>query len=303
MNKNFGKLQEIEQYLEACKQTGMTPEESQELITKMKDIPFIVPVTFQDNETLAAMQAELERTGHSIKMPKDARPIPVLIQNPNKEYYLGVYTSMPQIPKDVKHNGAVEMTFDLCMQYVKNSNSPIAGVVVNPFSHNFIVTMRRERKVTLAQFHVLARKNVEYVLFPHSIYTKGKEYFDSVDSALLFQFFKDQYLDKLPNPYSETDFEVMQLGVSPDLDLIHISMPSAKLEEGGCIRIYVTWHKESGKPGYYMIQKGKEADERKFVYIDENGKSTDLGAAPIESAEMQQVMDLEMDRYRNTNET
>ena len=85
------------------------------------------------------MQAELARTGQPVRLPKDAKPIPILIQNPNKEHFLAIYTSLAQLPKDAKHNGVIEMTFDACMNYAKNAKSPVAGVVVNPFSNNFII--------------------------------------------------------------------------------------------------------------------------------------------------------------------
>ena len=191
------------------------------------------------------------------------------------------------------------MTFDACMNYVKNAKNPVVGVVVNPFSDNFIIKPRMEQQVTPAQFHMLARKNVEYVLLPHSIYTKGKEYFDSINREVLFQFFKDQYQNKLPIPYTEDDFEVMQLGIHPKLDLIHMSMPTKKLEQGGCIRVYATWHKDANRPGYYMIVRGEDKSERKFLYMDDTGKTSDLGEAPVESVEMQQIMDLELERYAN----
>lgn len=298
MTENQTRMQEIEGLLEEYKK-GMTPEQSKDLMAKMHDVHFFVPVTFPQDETLAAMQEEVMRTGQPVRLPKDARPIPLLIQNAKKEQFLAIYTSLAQLPKDKKHNGMIEMTFDACMNYAKNAKNPVVGVVVNPFSNNFVIRPRMEQQVTPAQFHLLARKNVEYVLLPHSIYTKGKEYFDSIDSKLLFQFFKDQYQNKLPIPYTEDDFEVMQLGISPQLDLIHMSMPTKKLEQGGCIRIYATWHKGADRPGYYMIVRGEDRSERKFLYMDSTGKASDLGEAPVESAEMQQVMDLELARYEN----
>ena len=298
MTENQTQLKEIEELLETYKK-GMTPQQSNELVKKMHDVRFIVPVTFPQDETLAAMQAELARTGQPVRLPKDARPIPILIQNPQKEHFLAIYTSLAQLPKDAKHNGVIEMTFDACLNYAKNSKNPVAGVVVNPFSNNFIIKPRMEQQVTPAQFHLLARKNVEYVLLPHSIYTKGKEYFDSIDSEVLFQFFKDQYQNKLPIPYTKDDFEVMQLGISPQLDLIHMSMPTKKLEQGGCIRVYATWHKDVDRAGYYMIVRGEDKTERKFLYMDDTGKASDLGEAPVESVEMQQIMDMELARYAN----
>lgn len=299
MTDNRTQLQEIEAILEEYKekQEQMTQEKSQEIVEKMLPVRFIVPVTFANDETLAAMQAELERTGKPVKLPKDAKPIPVLIQNPNKEHFLAVYTSLSQFPKDHRSNGVIEMTFESCMSYVRNAKNPVSGVVVNPFTSNFIVRPRREQRVTPAQFHLLARKNVEYVLLPHSIYTKDKAYFDSISAELLFSLFKDQYMEKLPIPYEEDDFEVMQLGIDPKLDMIHISMPAKKLVPGACVRIYATWHTEAACPGYYMIVRGEKKDAYRLIYIHSNGRNEDLGEAPVESMEMQQVLKLELERY------
>lgn len=298
MTENQTRMREIEELLEKYKsKTGLTPEQFQEVMARMHDARFAVPVTFPQDDTLAEMQEELSRTGRPVRLPKDAKPIPILLQNPNKEYFLAIYTSLAQLPKDVKHNGVIEMTFDGCMHYVKNAKNPVAGVVVNPFSNNFIIKPRMEQQVTAAQFHVLARKNVEYVLLPHSIYTKDKKHFDSIDKEVLFQFFKDQYQNKLPLPYTEDDFEVMQLGICPQLDLIHMSMPSKHLVQGGCIRIYATWHKGADRAGYYMIVRGSDKEERRFLYIDGEGASSDLGEAPVESVEMQRIMDMELARY------
>lgn len=298
MTENQARMKEIEGLFETYK-TGMMPEQTKTLVDKMNGARFIVPVTFPQDETLTAVQQELIRTGEPVKLPKDAKPVPMLIQNPNKEHFLAVYTSLAQLPKDAKYNGLIEMTFDACLTYAKNARRQVFGVVVNPFTNNFIIRPRKEQQVTEAQFHVLARKNVEYVLLPHSIYTKGKEYFDSIDREVLYQYFNDQYVNKLPMPYTMDDFEVMQLGICPELDLIHMSMPTKKLEQGGAIRIYATWHKKADRAGYYMIVRGEERDERRFLYLDETGKITEIDEVPVESVEMQQVMDLEIARYEN----
>ena len=58
MTDNQTRMKEIEGLLETYKK-GMTPEQSGELVNKMRDVRFIVPVTFPQDETLAAMQAEL----------------------------------------------------------------------------------------------------------------------------------------------------------------------------------------------------------------------------------------------------
>ena len=48
-----------------------------------------------------------------------------------------------------------------------------------------------------------------------------------------------------------------------------------------------------------MIVRGEDKIERKFLYMDDKGKASDLGEAPVESVEMQQIMDLELERYEN----
>ena len=71
MTDNQKLMQEIESFFEAHK-NGLTPEESGGLIEKMRDAMLIVPVNFPQDETLAAMQKELSRTGAPVKLPKDA---------------------------------------------------------------------------------------------------------------------------------------------------------------------------------------------------------------------------------------
>ena len=99
MTENQTRMKEIEELLTKYK-GGISQEQSEELMGKIRDARFIVPVTFPKDETLAAMQAELARTGQPVRIPKDAKPIPILIQNPNKEQFLAVYTSFAQLPKE-----------------------------------------------------------------------------------------------------------------------------------------------------------------------------------------------------------
>ncbi len=296
MADNLVLMKTIEDLLEGYK-SGMTPEQSKHLMEKMDAGRFLVPVNFPQDETLAAMQEAQAKAGGPVPLPKGARPIPVLIQNAQSEQFLAIYTSPAQLRPDIKSTCVIEMPFQACMAYAKNPDNPVRGIVVNPFTDNFVMRPRETRQVTPAQFHAIARKNVEYALLPHGIYTKGKEYFDSIDGEALFRLYDDQYRDKLQNPYTADDFEVMQLGVSPKLDLIYMAMPAKKLSEGDCIRAYATWHLVAGKPGYYMVTLGAEKGSRKFVYLDEKGRAADLGEAPAESAEMQRVMELEAERY------
>ena len=76
MADNQTQMKEIEQLLEEYKK-GMTPEQSRELVEKMKEVRFIVPVTFPQDETLAAMLAELDGKDYLTVLKED----PVLAEN------------------------------------------------------------------------------------------------------------------------------------------------------------------------------------------------------------------------------
>ena len=89
MTENQTRLQEIEGLLESYKK-GMTQEQSNELVAKMRDARFVVPVTFPQDETMAAIQEEIIRTGKPVQLPKDAKPVPILIQNSKKEHFLAI---------------------------------------------------------------------------------------------------------------------------------------------------------------------------------------------------------------------
>lgn len=267
-------VQEAEMLLERNKK-GMTKEQTDEMLGMLHELKFIIPVNFVKD-----------------KGP-DVKTVPVLIQNPGKEFFLAAFTKQSQIPEHMTYNGLIEMNLDACVKYVQASDSTIHGVAVNPFSHNFLLKLRKQKQVTEEQFHMLARKNVEFVLLPHDIYTKDKDFYDSIDAPFLYQMFCSQYHNKLPIPYEADDFEVMQLGIREDMDMIHISMPTKKIGPGSCERIYITWNKTDNKPGYYMIVRGAEKGSRDFVYIAQNGETKKLMDAPVESMEMQQILDLE----------
>lgn len=289
---NLTTLQELEEMLTRYK-GQLNQEQSEEILSKVKEANLLIPVNFPQDESLAKIQEEMSKGAGKVKLPPEAKPVPVLIKNDKGNQFLAVYTSPQQIPKEQKHNGVIEMKFEGCINYSKDARHKVDGIVVNPFTHNFIMRVRKEQQVTVAQFHMLARKNIEYVIFPHSIYTGDKAYFDSISSEKLYKLMVDQYAGKVECPYTEEDFYVMQLGVTEQLDLIQISMPVQKIEAGLCLRIYVTWNKTSNIPGYYMITQDEEKDKRKFFYMNHQGELTDLGDAPVESAEMQNVIDRE----------
>lgn len=288
-------VQEAEMLLERNKK-GMTKEQTDEMLGMLHELKFIVPVNFIKDEAFEKMQKEMKESGKPVALSRDTKTVPILIQNPDKEQFLAAFTQQSQIPEHMTYNGLIEMNLDACVKYVQASNSAIHGVAVNPFSHNFLLKLRKQKQVTEEQFHMLARKNVEFVLLPHDVYTRDKAFYDSIDAQLLYQMFRGQYQDKLPLAYEQDDFDVMQLGIRSDMDMIHISMPTKKLAAGSCERIYITWDKNDNRPGYYMIVRGTEKGSRDLVYIAGNGETKKLMDAPVESMEMQLILDLEDER-------
>ncbi len=283
-------LAEIEKILDEMK-FNKDSSRMPEVLSKLEPTMIYVAIIIDDPAKAKKLEEEARARGEQPKLTPDIKTRPLLVTTPKGENYIAVYTNPAQIPDKVQKNGIITMPFTHAVKFAAQSEGKILGAVINPFSHNVVLSTTKQEKTNI-NIHELARKNVEYVLLPRSIYEKGKEYFDSVDAKLVYELFKDQYLeDKNANPYSESDFEVMTFGIREDMDLISIGMPSKNLSTGACSKIYITYNTKKDEPGYYMIVNQGGPD--KLWFIDSKGHVSDLGDAPEEGTELGTILEKE----------
>lgn len=238
------------------------------------------------------------------------QPTPCFLKNNDGQQFLAVYTSKAQIPEEPKSQALLSMPFPACNSIVAKPELKLTGMVINPFSDNLVLKTElvqklheadqkapkmKQLKLTPEQFNIFARKQAEFGILPKRLFTEGESFVTALcdeREALINQIFADSYKEAKLYPFSESDFSVMALDIAEDLTLIRIDLPEQKLVPTLCHRIYITFNPGTKKAGYYTIEMTKEKDVRLLGEILPDGKHTDHGTAPVEGAELQQIMDL-----------
>lgn len=238
------------------------------------------------------------------------QPLPCFLKSNTGEQYLAVYTTKEQIPEEPKSQALLCMPFPSCNSIVMKPELDIVGIVINPFSNNLVLRKEliaklyeadqkaakvKQVKMTPEQFHVFAKRQVEFGVLPKRLFTEGEEFVEKIcgeRETLVNEIFAEAY--KATKLYSgtERDYAVMALDIAEDLTLIRIDLPDKGIVPQLCYRVYMTFNPTTKKAGYFTIEKSKEKNVRLLGQVDETGKHTDLGEAPVEGAELQRIMEL-----------
>jgi len=290
---------QIEELLTAMKNNTVkkTPEE---LMKEIRETRFFIPVNFKNEEAIKEMAKMLEEN-EKVKVPQDANPVPVLIQDDKtKEQFMGIYTDQSQIPASIRRNGIIQMPFDNVMSYSTVPEHNVTGVVINPFTQNFVMRINRApRNITPAQFHEMARRNVEFALWPSGLYTLGKKFFDDFTEEYAYKSYTDQYRTGPACPIEQKDVQLMNLGISPVIDLISVNLPEKGAPVGSAIRLIMIWDSEKERGGYYVITKGNKEKPANFLFLAPDGTSVTVGDVPPEgSGAMDAVLEFEAKREK-----
>ena len=238
------------------------------------------------------------------------QPIPCFLKNNDGQQFLAVYTSKTQIPEEPKSQALLSMPFPACNSVVAKSAANLSGMVINPFSDNLILKTElvqklheadqkapqmKQLKLTPEQFNVFARKQAEFNVIPRRLFAEGESFVQSLcdeRESFVNQIFADTYKEAKLYPFSESDYSVMALDIAEDLTLIRIDLPEQKLAPTLCCRLYVTFNPQTKTARYYTIEITKEKNVRLLGELLPDGTHTDHGNAPVESAELQQIIDL-----------
>ena len=84
---------------------------------------------------------------------------------------------------------------------------------------------------------------------------------------------------------------MMALNIRENLLLVRVDLPKPEEKTQLCRRIYITLQDEQ-KVQYFTIERGKKKKERYLGGVDAEGKHIAYGEAPVESAEIQRILDL-----------
>ena len=188
----------------------------------------------------------------------------------------------------------------------------LAGMVINPFTDNLVLKKElvqklheadeklakaqpKQVKMTPQQFQAFIKNQTEYSIIPKRLYAEKAEFIQKLcdeKEAFVNEIFAAAFKEPKLYPYTEDDYSVMALDIAEDLTLIRVDLPDKGLVPPLCYRIYITYNPQKDEANYYTIEMTKEKDVRLLGGINTEGKHVSYGNAPVEGAELQEIMNL-----------
>ncbi len=279
---------------------------SNELMEELRCTPLVMPAVLPGNISPQAMRQFIENQGKNKPLPKGVNPSPCIIQNGQGEDYIPLFTSREELKKGNKAFPlSLHVNFDVAAEIVQK-NENIVGLVVNPFSHNLVMQLNRERleqdveptqseEITVEQYHALARRQMEAAYLPSQLFEKKKQMVDRLcqgKGKLLREMYEELYQEEVACPYTEEDFELLTLNISDSLQMTQIAMPEKNRYPHLCQSVIVGFDGEKNKIWYYAIVYEGKGKPSSLVQVLESGEPKNLGEAPAEGSEITRVMEL-----------
>lgn len=290
-------------------------EVANKLTQMLDEINVFLPAVMPRNTDPAILRQMAASPKKPQPIPQGAKPTPCILQNEDGRKFFPMFTSEEEIEKGrdkiLNYPITINMPFKTCMDMVLRSTD-IEGAVINPFSHNIIMNIDRNKanedkkeapkpiKLTEPQFHAMVRQQMESNILPRKIFAEGEPFIKDLrerGGECLIEFFEEPYAQTKNCPYSADDYDLMSLSISDTLELIRITMPEEKLYPGTAITLFVTWNPVESKAGYYGILRGSKGERNKLMEITSEGKAVDHGDAPDEGSELSSIIDIASEKY------
>lgn len=253
---------------------------------------------------------KLLKEGKPVQLPREARVMPCLLRKETGEQALPIFTSVSQIPQDKRSPALLAIPFFSCLSMVMEGTGEIEAMVLNPFTHNMVLTRavldvavrRRDRlkqpkaiKVTERQFQDIVHNKVVLQLLPAYLFghkEEGLKQLQQEEGAFLVRFYEGLYPKerKAAVAVSADEFSVMTLNLTEDMQLTRVDMPDGMLRKGMCYRVYAVWMRQTPEVCYYTLEKTEQGNYIGRVTAD--GKHEVVEAAPDNGAEIEAIMNL-----------
>lgn len=239
---------------------------------------------------------------------------PYVVKNPEGEMYMPAFTSQKKFPKEQKYQGMLKLQYRQCVSMILDNQTLVQGIVLNPSADNLILKTQmlelsrkveqnakpnQLRSVTMKaeDFRMVTRHSVEFHQIPEKLYQEKIEFIQTISTEVLCELYKVPYVEMGQEkrfPYTKANFEIMELNVREDLNIMQIVAPAKYLSKTNCREIYIVWNPQTERVGYYVIEKGTEQDQVSYVLdvVKEDGSCEKLEEAPAEGNVINRVMEL-----------
>ncbi|MCU6760980.1 Uncharacterised protein [uncultured Roseburia sp.] len=312
------KLEEaMKVYMEA-----KTPESLVDFIKALKDAKFLVPVDFPKKIDPAVM--EKMKNKERLKPEELPRMMPVLVVNKDGVRFAPAFTAKEHLPENHKYNVIMTVDFVAVLQVANAKDTNTRGILINPGSTKLILNPKlltlmekvvkgmsvedalkeagaaesgekKEIRMTPEQFHVFIRRNVEVGLLPKLAFQEKGKFMERISKdreLAVMNIYKSLYKDQAPFPYTEDDFDIMDLEISDTLSVTAIGLPEKNLAPGICQSVYLVWNPQTDEVQYYTIEKTKDADDNKLGCVTLEGKYEIIGDAPAHGSELYGIIEM-----------
>ena len=130
------------------------------------------------NGVLGDIKAEDLKEGDTLRIEEEVRLQFDTMKNEAGVEFMPLFTDEEELRRGNTTNVTLNVPIEMILMNGMTSER-VAGVVINPFTQNFVMKINRApQKITHDQYHQLARRNVDFALWPTGLYKKGKEFFD-----------------------------------------------------------------------------------------------------------------------------
>ncbi len=272
-------------------------------------------ISQQDKENL--MKLVLALQGAQLFVPAMAVPQeksfqPYVLRNKEGILYMPAFTCQAKLAEGRRYQGALKLHYRQCVSMLLDHPTMIEGIALNPHTDNLMLKTQmlelsrkmeqeapqmKTASIKLDDFRKIMRHDVEFHLIPKILYEKKLEFLDTLSGETLCELYKKPYTAmKQEQHYNHTkdDFEIMELNIKDELNIMQIMLPSKYLFQTNCREIYIAWNPKTERVGYYMLEKGTDQEEEQFFLdiVKEDGSCEKLEDAPSEGNVLNRIMEL-----------
>lgn len=274
----------------------------EKIMPYLQKTSFFVPMQLPGDYTAQQLkQLDPAKVGEVFK---ENPPQPVLLQNEQGQKYLPLYTSEQQIPTNEGYGLVMVFPFSICTNMLVQL-SDVKGLSINAFTHNFMIDKgvqpqkkKDSGKKKLSAKHVpsLLRGQVENNDIPFRLHQEKGEFMKLVDEkreTFIYSFYESLFKkNKLRCPFQAKDIEVMYLGVTENIDVARVTLPSNASGPGMAKLLFLVNDKAGDCVHYYSLVKGLPGEKDFIGEVLSNGARQVVADAPKEGNELHAIMEI-----------
>ncbi len=112
-----------------------------------REILMALPGRVFNLPSVSNVKEPLENVKGEVRLKKGATLNPALLTAQNKKTYIPIFTDEKSMVQKSPSGVILKFKFDQCLGIVYNKNNPVSGIVINPFTENFILGEELLKKV------------------------------------------------------------------------------------------------------------------------------------------------------------